>query len=296
PRVCTGMELERQLAALERDGSLPPWKQVVFIQCVGSRNQERNYCSRVCCAQTVKNALWLKRLQPDTQVVVLYRDMRSYGFLEKYYREARGAGIAFLPYREDRPPVLDRAGERLSLKTVDEPSGRLVELQPDLVVLAAAVLPAPGSRELASLLKVPVGEGGFFLETHIKMGPLDFPSAGIYLCGGAHWPKSLAETITQAQGAASRAAVVLSQPSLLVGGVVSQVDESKCAACLTCVRVCPYQVPFINERGVAQIDAVQCQGCGLCAAECPAQAIQLGNYRFDQMDAKLAGLWEGVPK
>jgi len=289
-RVCTVTELEGQLATLEREGSRPPWRQVVFIQCVGSRDAERAYCSRVCCAQTLKNALWLKRLAPRCHVVVLYRDMRSYGFLEKYYREARSLGISFLPYPDDAPPVLRKEEERLWLGTVDSASGRRIELHPDLVALATAVVPASGAKELASLLKVPLGEGGFFLETHIKMGPLDFPSAGIYLCGGAHWPKSLQEAISQAQGAAARAAVVLSKESLWVGGVVSVVDESRCAACLTCVRVCPYHVPFINARGVAQIEAVQCQGCGMCAAECPARAIQLGNYRFDQMEAKLAGL------
>ncbi|MDI7250123.1 MAG: FAD-dependent oxidoreductase [Bacillota bacterium] len=289
-RVCTVTELEGQLAALEREGSRPPWKQVVFILCVGSRDGERPYCSRVCCAQSLKNALWLKRLAPDCHVVVLYRDMRSYGFLEKYYREARSLGISFLPYPDQTPPVLRQAEGQLWLGTVDAASGRGIELHPDLVALATAVVPAAGAKELASLLKVPLGEGGFFLETHIKMGPLDFPSAGIYLCGGAHWPKSLEEAISQAQGAASRAAVVLSKESLWVGGVVSVVDEARCAGCLTCVRVCPYHVPFINARGVAQIEAVQCQGCGMCAAECPARAIQLGNYRFDQMEAKLAGL------
>jgi len=311
PGVFTGLEFEERLEEAARPaetgfgaagGGLPD--SVVFIQCVGSRQEGRQYCSRTCCTETLKNALRLKAAKPEAQVWVLYRDIRSYGVLEKYYRQAREAGVIFVNYEVEAGPevtVEDAGGAgaitgagRLVVKVKDGSTGYDLVLRPDAVVLAAAAVPAEGARALGSLLKVPLTEDGFFLETHAKLFPMDFPSNGIYMCGAAHSPKFIAEAIYQARGAAARAAVILSKPEMLAGGVVAVVDESKCAACLTCVRVCPYQVPKVNQRGVAEIDPVQCMGCGSCAGACPGKAIQLSHYRDEQLAEKVHGLFAQV--
>jgi heterodisulfide reductase subunit A-like polyferredoxin len=320
PRVLTGLEFEERLEAAEAapatkdaaaDGSpgdLP--EQVVFIQCVGSRQEDRRYCSRTCCTESLKSALHLKKLRPEAEVFVLYRDIRSYGVLEKYYREAREAGVVFVNYDEDRKPEVTAGGGtpgsatglrggaagRLTVRLRDGSTGFDLVLHPDNVVLAAAAIPAEGARTLGTLLKVPLNEDGFFLETHIKLGPMDFPSNGLYLCGAGHSPKFIAEAIYQARGAAARAATILSKENMLAGGVVASVEEARCAACLTCVRVCPFSVPQINERGVAEINPVQCMGCGSCAAECPGKAIQLSHYKDSQLAEKIHGLFAAVPE
>jgi heterodisulfide reductase subunit A-like polyferredoxin len=315
PRVLTGLEFEERLEVAGRSPSsgaagLPD--SVAFIQCVGSRQEGRRYCSRTCCTETLKNALRLKAARPEAAVWVLYRDIRSYGVLEKYYREAREAGVIFVNYDPDtnRPvvtvedvatggsAVVGAGGSAvvgaLAVRVRDGATGFDLRIHPDQVVLAAAVLPAEGARGLGTLLKVPLTEDGFFLETHAKLFPMDFPSNGIYLCGAAHSPKSIAETVYQARGAASRAATILSKTNMLAGGIVAKIDEKKCAACLTCVRVCPFSVPKINERGVAEINPVQCMGCGSCAGECPGKAIQLSHYKDEQLAEKVHGLFAAV--
>ncbi|MCL4425326.1 MAG: FAD-dependent oxidoreductase, partial [Firmicutes bacterium] len=288
PRVLTQTELENRLA----DGNRQGLDRLAMIQCVGSRDDNHRYCSRTCCTQAVKNALTLKRANPAAEVYVLYRDIRTYGLLEKFYKEAREEGVLFLRYDEGQKPRVTRNGEGLSVEVIDQTIGQPVSLGVDAVVLAAAAEPPSGIKDLASTLKIPLNEDGFFMETHAKLGPMDFPSQGIYMAGAAHSPKFLAEAVYQAQGAVARAMNVLSQKNLTVGGVVAVVEEDKCAACLTCVRVCPFSVPFINERRVAEINPVQCHGCGSCAAECPAQAIQLQNYKDTQVLAKIRGLFE----
>ncbi|KUK12640.1 MAG: 4Fe-4S ferredoxin, iron-sulfur binding protein [Moorella sp. 60_41] len=292
-RVITNTELEQALAS----GTWNPRanKEIVFIQCVGSREPGRLYCSRTCCAQSLKNALHIKELNPEARVYILYRDIRTYGFLEDYYRLAREKGILFIPYEPESKPVVRRRDiGLLEVEVRDPASGRTLLLWPDQLVLATGAAAAEGIEELATLLKLPLNEDNFLVETHAKLSPIDFPSAGIFLCGAAHSPKFLAEAVTQAKGAVARACTILSKENLMVGGVVAVVEEDKCAACLTCVRVCPYGVPRINERNVAEINAVQCQGCGTCAAECPAKAIQLQHYKDYQLLAKVAGLFEEV--
>ncbi len=322
PRVLTGLEFEDRLEAAGPAG-LPG--TAVFIQCVGSREEGRRYCSRTCCTETLKNALRLKELRPDSRIYVLYRDIRSYGTFEKYYRRAREAGVIFVNYDEgSRPEVIVEgpagstgvhgpagpsevggaagpsgvgaagAPGRLTVKVRDGSTGFELVIHPDSVILAAAAVPAEGARALGTMLKVPLNEDGFFLETHIKLGPMDFPSTGIYLCGSGHSPKPIAEAVYQARGAAARAATILTRKDMLAGGVVASVDEARCAACLSCVRVCPFSVPKINARGVAEIDPVQCQGCGSCTAECPGKAIQLLHYKDAQLSAKVAGLYAQV--
>lgn len=269
-------------------------RQVVMIQCAGSRTDDLKYCSRTCCSQAVKTALQLKERQPETDIFILYRDIRTYGFRERYYQEARAKGIRFLAYTPDRRPVVSRTAAGLTCEVYEPGLKATVALAPDLVVLSSGTVPAAGAHSLATMLKVPVNEDGFFVETHAKLGPMDFPSQGIYLCGGAHGPKALEETIFQAEGAVARAATILAQKSLMAGGIVATVDQDKCAACLTCVRICPYNVPCIDDGGKAYIEPVQCHGCGSCAGECPNKAIQLPHYKDNQVLDKIRGLFAGV--
>ncbi|HWQ61582.1 MAG TPA: FAD-dependent oxidoreductase [Negativicutes bacterium] len=290
PRVVTTTAFEKLVAA----GRPLDAKQIVMIQCAGSRNDELKYCSRTCCGQALKNAVTLKERQPDTDIVILYRDIRTYGFLEKLYKEARAKGIRFVHYTPDRKPVVTRDGGNLRCDIYEPSLKTVISVKPELVVLAPGTVPSDTARGLGMLLKVPVNEDGFFMETHAKLGPIDFPTQGIYLCGGAHSPKSIDESICQAQGAVARAATILSHDNLMAGGVVATVDQDKCAACLTCVRICPYSVPLIDSSGKASIEPVQCHGCGSCAGECPNKAIQLQHYKDHQVIEKIRSLFREV--
>ena len=291
PQVVTQLELEEMLAT--DPGRSASFGEVVMIQCVGSRNEERPYCSRVCCAEAVKNALALKERNPHMRVIVLYRDMRTYGLLEEHYTRARKAGVIFLRYDETQKPEVSQENGRIVLSFESPVLKRRLSFRPDLLALSAAVLPAD-TAALAALMKVPRTQDGFFLEAHMKLRPVDFATDGIYLCGVAHSPKMIDECITQAAAAVSRACTVLSKEQILVGGVVSVVDKERCAACLSCVRVCPYNVPVIDAEGAAEIEIARCQGCGLCASECPAQAITLQHFTTDQINAKSRALLERI--
>jgi heterodisulfide reductase subunit A len=264
---------------------------VVMIQCVGSRIEERPYCSRLCCSAAIKNALKIKSANPAANVFILYRDIRTYGLLEEYYTRARKAGVIFIRYDlENKPEVVLEKG---ALKvTVNDPAlGDTVILNPQMLILSSAIVPGE-NEELASLMKLQRTQEGFFLEAHAKLRPVDLATEGIYLCGLAHSPKPLDESLSQAAAAVSRACTLLSHDTVSVGGIVAQVEGEKCAVCLTCVRVCPYDVPFINEESVAQIDAAKCQGCGSCAAECPGKAIQLQHCEDDEIIAKSGALFK----
>ncbi|MBN1629790.1 MAG: FAD-dependent oxidoreductase, partial [Thermoleophilia bacterium] len=297
PRVLTQRDLEEQLAtdpAAYRDVGT-----VVMIQCVTPPDQEY-YCSRVCCVQAVRNAQVLKARNPSAQVYVLYRDIRTYGLWETEYTRAREAGVLFVHFEEDRPPQVTQQDGRLYV-SLEEPSlHEPLELSPDLLVLSTAVLPQPDHGQVAETFKLACSGEGFFVEKHVKLNPVDFASEGIYMCGLAHYPKFAAEAIVQAQAAAARASAVLSRHTLTVGGVVAVVDESKCTACLTCVRVCPFHVPQIDVAkvgaggivGAATIEVSTCQGCGICVGECPAKAIQLMHFRDSQIMVKTDALLE----
>ncbi len=266
-------------------------KSVAMVQCVGSREGENMYCSRVCCTQAVKNALRLKKDNPALDVYVLYRDIRTYGKSELFYQQARDAGVVFIRYDvESKPEVIEDNG-KLAVNVFDTVLGETIRLSPDVLVLSTAIRPQPDAGELASRLRLPLTQEGFFMEAHMKLRPLDFVSEGMYLCGLAHSPKSVTETISQARGAVARAMTVLAQPHLMTGGVVSVVDPERCAACLTCVRACPYNVPHITEDKVAYIEAAACQGCGICAGACPRKAIKLQHYEDEQVTAKTAVLY-----
>ncbi len=269
---------------------LGPWQEAVIVLCA-SAGSDLPYCSRTCCTQAISNAIRLKQHNPAGRVFVLYRDIRTYAFWERYYRLAREMGIIFLRYDGENLPQ-PQVGRNLSLTVPDLDAGIEWKLKPDIIALAQGFGPATGAQELGMMLKVPLNEDGFFMETHAKLGPMDFPSSGLFLCGGAHAPKFVSEAISQAQGAVARAATILAKSHLMVGGVVAAVTPEKCAACLTCVRVCPYSVPKIGPDMVATIDAVQCHGCGTCVGECPAKAIELQHYTDAQMLAKISAVKE----
>ncbi len=290
-KVLTQLELSERLGRGEvalRDNAT-----VVMIQCVEQRNDERPYCSRVCCTTAVKNALRLRERYPRARIMVLYRDMRTYGFREAAYREAREKGVLFIRYEPERPPELDSNGS-LRLR-VHEPSlGRALDVVPDMVVLAAPMIPRADRGELSELLRVPLNADGFFLEAHVKLRPVDFASEGLFLCGTAHAPKSISETISQANAVAGRAASILSRKAMPVSGQIAWVDPDKCISCMTCVHVCAYNAPTIGLNNKAEIQGVVCMGCGSCSAECPAKAIELRHYLDSQILRALDFLLTGA--
>jgi heterodisulfide reductase subunit A-like polyferredoxin len=266
------------------------WRRVVMIQCVGSRNARNPNCSRICCQGAVKHALQLKELNPDMEIIILYRDMRTYGMLEDYYREARNQGVLFSRYELEREPQVKVEEGGLGVTFLDHVLLRPVNLPVDAVILSAAT-EAADTEELASLLKVPRNPWGFFVEAHAKLRPVDFSSEGIFLAGTAHGPKLITETIPQALAAASRAAAFLADTTQTISGVTAPVEPERCAACLICVRVCPFNVPQITRDNVSEINKALCQGCGICASECPAKVIQLDHYLDDQLGAKIKALF-----
>ena len=299
-RIVTQQEFE---ALLADDRAAAELKSIVMIQCVGPGE---NNCTRTCCTVALKNALKLKQLNPSAQITVLYQDIRVYGFKERLYTEARRLGVVFVRYDaahrpEVAPPNDGSADKRgpLELKIWEPELGREMRLHPDCLVLSMPLAPAEGAAELANHLKVAMDLDGWFMEAHVKLRPVDFPTEGLYMAGAAHFPKLLDETIVQAQAAAARAATILTQDSLEVGGVISLVHEEACVGCLTCVRSCPYHVPQIKPNalgtgkiaGAAFIEPAQCQGCGICVGECPARAIELMHYRHVEVEAKVEALF-----
>jgi heterodisulfide reductase subunit A-like polyferredoxin len=287
PRVLTSLELDRKL--IDRDASLKSLRSVAFILCVGSRIKERPYCSKVCCTHSVLSALKLKEMNPEMDVFIVYRDMRTYALREDLYREAGAKGIIFIRYDDQKELRVTRDQRDLQVHFTSYVLNREIEIRPDLLVLATAIVP-PKENPVANLFKVPVNSDGFFMEAHVKLRPIDFATDGVFVCGLAHSPKPIDESIAHGLGASARAATILSQEMLQVGGVVAVVEGERCAACLTCVRVCPYNVPVINTKGEAEIDLAKCKGCGSCAAECPARAIELMHFRDPQLWAKCQAL------
>ena len=288
-KVKTQVELEDILSTDEQ--VIKEWKNVVMIQCVGSRNIDNPNCSRVCCQQAIKNAIALKEINPNINIFILHRDIRTYAFLEDYYRKAREMGIHFMRYKEDEEPKVEQSEREIQVTVKDLTLGREIAFNPDQVILSAGVV-AADTEELANILKVPLTSDRFFLEAHVKLRPVDTQSDGIFICGMAHSPRLIDESISQALAASSRAGCLLSQDSIEVGGVVAKVDPDLCAACLICVRACPYEVPFINADGVSEIDISKCHGCGVCAAECPAKAITLLHFEDTQILAQIDALME----
>jgi heterodisulfide reductase subunit A-like polyferredoxin len=352
-RILTGLEFEAMLAQWSEDQEVtksrratgPEWRRsenqrvggsdseihrssfiippsVAFILCVGPAEK---YCGRTCCTSALKQAIKLKEISPDTQVTMRYRDIRTYGFKERLYTQARALGVVFMRYdeahrpevrgqrsevRDQRSEVRGQSGSQstdaktpvadtLEVRAWEPTFGEWVTLTPDLLVLSMPMAPAEGSHELGLTLKVPLDLNGWFLEAHPKLRPVDFASDGYYMAGAAHYPKFVDEAIVQAQAAAARAATVLSRETMTVGGAVAQVNPDLCVGCLTCVRICPYGVPAIQAtlagvghiQGAATINPAMCHGCGICMAECPARAIELMHYTDEQVEIKIEALF-----
>jgi heterodisulfide reductase subunit A len=289
PRIMTQVELSRRIQ--EDPGWVRKIQRVVMIQCVGSRTPEFPFCSRVCCSAAVKNSLALKEAHPGIQVLVLYRDMRTFGFKELSYGEARQRNVLFFRYSPDHPPEVTRDGQgHLTLDFTDRSSGQEFRIHPDLVVLSAGIRPHAGADEIAGLLKLPRVAEGFFMEAHVKLRPLEFSTPGIFLAGLAHSPRLIPETISMAQGAGQQAVKILRRSQMSTSATVAKVDPEACTACLVCVRSCPFDAPFINAEGVSEIPAAKCRGCGICAAECPARAITINHSTDDQIMACIDAL------
>jgi heterodisulfide reductase subunit A-like polyferredoxin len=288
-KVLTQIELASRL----EDKGASDLNHVVMIQCVGSRNEEHPICSRICCQSAVKNALHIKEQNPEAQVHILYRDMRTYGLYEDYFTKAREAGVLFYRFTPDNPPQVEAAGDEVSVTFHDPILDRPLQVSADLVALSAGMR-AEDTEELSSILKLARNAEDYFLEAHVKLRPVDMGTEGMFVCGTAHSPKLVSEAVSQALAAASRANTILSQPYLTLSAVTAKVEQEKCAACLVCVRACPYGVPRINEEGVSEIDPALCHGCGICAAECPAKAIELNWYEDVQITSEIDALLEGV--
>jgi heterodisulfide reductase subunit A len=291
PRVLTQRELEGKINFSDLD--LPKVRQVVMIQCVGSRESEHPDCSRLCCSQALKNALLLKDRYPLMEITVLYRDIRAYGFRESYYVRAKERGVRFIPFEPARPPRLSTAKRRpLTVWVADELLGQEVPLAADLVVLSTGMEPAAGSEEVARQLRISQTLSGWFQEAHQKLRPVDSATEGVFLCGVAHYPKSLGETVAQAQAAAIRAAGILFQTELSACESVAMITPEKCRRCLTCVQLCPYGAVQVADAKPAVHPEV-CRGCGVCAAECPAAAITMcrctGAELAAQIEAAITG-------
>jgi heterodisulfide reductase subunit A-like polyferredoxin len=288
PGVLTQLSFQESLA--DDPEALEGVDHVVMIQCVGSRTPEHSYCSRICCTQAVANALTVKRLKPEAQVSVLFRDMRTFSLKELYYKQAREAGVNFIRFDADVPPRVREDDGRLVVEIDDHILGRPILLKAERLVLAAAVRPQAKAHELASTLKLPLDADGFLMEAHLKLRPVDFVGAGFFMAGAAHGPKFLEETIAQAKAAAARAAAVVGQDRMWVGGEVAVVDAERCVACLTCVRTCPFGVPQLNQDGVVYIDPAACHGCGNCASACPRKLIEVQHHTDAQILAKTTAL------
>jgi len=286
PGILTQLELEDRL--VRRPGALPEVPRVVMIQCVGCREPDHQYCSRLCCGAAVKNALKIKELRPRAQIFVLYRDIRTFGFKEIYYKQARDLGVQFCRFEVDQKPEVTPLREVLEVSVFDQNLQTPLKLSIDYLVLSAAVRPHPDSQAVASVFKLPFDIDGFFLEAHLKLRPLDFAARGLFLCGLAQSPKFADETIAQAKGAVARAMGILAQKEMLVSAAVARVMKEQCARCLTCMEVCPFGVPAVHEHAqAAYIDPVKCQGCGVCVAECPMGAIELMHNRDDQVMSEI---------
>ena len=283
--VITQRELEKKLAMGEKPKS---GERFVMIQCVGSREEPNQYCSRICCQDAIKNAIAIKQGNPGAQVVILYRDIRTYGLREDYYKQARDLGVIFVRYDVDKKPVVEStAGDRLRIKTWDYMLNKDIVLDTEWLVLSTGLRPHPTTGRVGEMYKITRNPDGYFLEAHVKLRPVDFPSEGIFVSGLAHAPKNLDETISQSLAAAGRAGVVLSKDRLSVSGIIAKQRKDLCMSCLSCFRVCPFDSPYIDEEGKVAHNEVKCHGCGICAGICPAKAFQVNSFRDDQILAMI---------
>ncbi|MGC8777325.1 MAG: FAD-dependent oxidoreductase, partial [Candidatus Caldatribacteriaceae bacterium] len=279
-RIMTQKELEK---ILEDRASLQPGK-VIMIQCVGSRNPEHPYCSRVCCITAIKNALRLKELYSEVEIYVLYRDIRSYGLAERYYREAREKGVIFIPFLDEESPQVFRENERLFVRVKTSILREEVILPADWIILSAGIEAEAGNRNIAQLFKVPLNQDGFFLEAHVKLRPVDFATEGVFVCGLAHGPKLVQESIVQAKACVARLMTILSKDTIHAEAQIATVEERRCTACGDCERICQYRAIRVNtERKVAEVNPALCKGCGLCSATCKSGAVKVQGFAPEQI-------------
>ena len=286
PRVLRWHGVDDLIAA--KDPLITAGRCAVFIQCVGSREPERPYCSKICCTHSVTSAVRLKELNPGMDVYILYRDIRTYGAREDLYREARAKGVIFIRYELGEKPRVETDGNgSLRVTVKDRVLGRPLTLRPDFINLATAIVPS-GLDELANLFKVPLNSDRFFLEAHAKLRPVDFATDGVFLCGLAHYPKPIEESVAQALAAASRAATVLSQNYVEASGLVAIIDAERCVGCQGCLDVCPFgAISYFEDRHICQVNKALCKGCGGCAATCPSGSVQLMGFRPQQIYAQI---------
>jgi heterodisulfide reductase subunit A len=292
PAVMTQKEFENLLVSAP--DTAEQIKHVVMIQCVGSREPENLYCSRVCCTAAVKNSLKLKNINPEAQISVLYRDIRTFGLKETYYLKARQQGVRFYRFdREQKPQVIARQ-DTLAVSVFDAQLQAPVQLQADLLVLSAAIRPREEGKQLAEVMRLPLDEDDFFMEAHPKLRPLDFATPGVYLCGLAQGPKFAAESIAQARGAVSRAAMVLSKKEIVTEGMINRVDETLCRACGECEHACIFEAISVKEttagRKRAMVIEALCKGCGVCNVACPTGAASVSHFKDAQIEEMLGGM------
>ena len=287
-RVMTNLELEDRI--IKGEESLIGAQNLVMIQCVGCRQEDRNYCARICCNQSIKNALKLKKINPQMDIYILFRDIRTYGFAEDYYREASNNDVKFIRFEPDEKPQIEAAqaeGRPVLRVAVSDPIlGKKLAIDADYLSLAAAVIPPEGNKEIAQLFKVTLGPDDFFKEAHVKLRPVEFSTEGVFLCGTAHYPKHIPETINQSYGAASRALTLLSHDTVTVSGSICEVKENDCVSCGACITACTYGAIEFRETEQgrkAWVNPVLCKGDGLCNAKCPTNAIYLKHFTDEEI-------------
>ncbi|MBF0243549.1 MAG: FAD-dependent oxidoreductase, partial [Desulfamplus sp.] len=290
-RIITSLDLDKKL--MDKDESLKSINSALFIQCVGSREPDRPYCSRVCCTHSIDNALELKKLNPETDVYILYRDIRAYGEREYNYQKAREAGVIFIRYSLDNKPQVTLKDGKVFVTVTDHVLQMPLEIETDILTLASAIVPNRDEK-IANFFKVPLNEDGFFVERHAKLGPSEFATDGVFLCGLAHYPKPIDESIAHGMAAASRAVTLLARETIKTSGNVALANPNKCSSCGVCVSVCPYSAPsFVKEgrfAGKAEINPVLCKGCGLCVASCRSGALHLKGFDTNQIFAQISAL------
>jgi heterodisulfide reductase subunit A len=285
PKVVTQLELDELLKA--NDPAVQKAKTYVFVQCVGSREPGRLYCSKVCCTHTVHAAIELKKRDPEASIFVLYRDIRTYAQKEDLYKEARSLGVIFIRYELENKAEVTQEDGTLSVKILDPVSGHALIINPDYLVLAAAMV-SGRENALAMKFKVPLDEDGWFFEAHQKLRPVDFATDGLFMAGIAHYPKPMEEVVAQAQAAAARAVTVLTQPKMTVGGIVAEINQNKCSGCGVCVAVCPYNAVSLAEKGKAVVNEALCKGCGNCSSSCRSDAPSLRGFTNAGLFAQIA--------
>jgi len=293
PAVRTQLDTQRFM--VDNPDQVKKWENVVMIQCVGSRTKDNPNCSRICCQTAIKNALAMLETNPEVRIFVLYRDMRTFGSQEKYYQKAREKGVIFVRYTLENPPIVEAAGDQVDVSYYDTILSMNVTVTADALCLSTGMISDfDSTEELSLIFKLPLTSDGYFLEDHVKLRPVDLPVPGFFVAGTAHSPKLIKESITQANAVAARAQTMLAKDEINLVATTAKVDGNRCAACLVCVRACPYDVPYINADGYSEIDPAKCHGCGMCAAECPAKAIQLMQFEDDRILAKVEHLFERI--